>query len=302
MGTDQDESGGYQRQFNAAVSVIQNLPKNGSYKPSYDEMLRFYSYYKQATIGPCNISRPGFWDPIGRYKWDAWDKLGRMSRDDAMRAYINEMKMVAQKIINTFPLEEATPEMFEPFRTLYDVIPDMPRPPDSFLSAQAEKWKIEYGKNHNSDGENKQPTNLQSTPELQESGAHCGQGEARTTEPLAVSDGSLGSWGSGNEDFSDSLDRLSPDKCRSSLLHLSPQVVATVEALQATIRGLCQRLEGLEQALQEQQQIIRKQSHRSPKEKRSLGPAIARSQTLFFIFVWPFIVHWLLRRFYGRRS
>ena len=41
----------------------------GSYRPSYEEMLRFYSYYKQATVGPCQISRPGFWDPIGRYKW-----------------------------------------------------------------------------------------------------------------------------------------------------------------------------------------------------------------------------------------
>uniref|UniRef100_A0A803XXM5 ACB domain-containing protein n=1 Tax=Meleagris gallopavo TaxID=9103 RepID=A0A803XXM5_MELGA len=31
-------------------------------------MLKFYSFYKQATQGPCNIPRPGFWDPIGRYK------------------------------------------------------------------------------------------------------------------------------------------------------------------------------------------------------------------------------------------
>lgn len=41
----------------------------GSYRPSYEEMLRFYSYYKQATMGPCLVPRPGFWDPIGRYKW-----------------------------------------------------------------------------------------------------------------------------------------------------------------------------------------------------------------------------------------
>lgn len=42
---------------------------SGSYRPSYEEMLRFYSYYKQATMGPCLVPRPGFWDPIGRYKW-----------------------------------------------------------------------------------------------------------------------------------------------------------------------------------------------------------------------------------------
>ncbi|EAW51548.1 acyl-Coenzyme A binding domain containing 4, isoform CRA_a [Homo sapiens] len=87
-----------QKQFQAAVSVIQNLPKNGSYRPSYEEMLRFYSYYKQATMGPCLVPRPGFWDPIGRYKWDAWNSLGKMSREEAMSAYITEMKLVAQKV------------------------------------------------------------------------------------------------------------------------------------------------------------------------------------------------------------
>uniref|UniRef100_A0A8C2UBU6 Acyl-CoA binding domain containing 4 n=1 Tax=Coturnix japonica TaxID=93934 RepID=A0A8C2UBU6_COTJA len=85
-------------QFQAAVRVIQGLPRSGSYRPSYEEMLRFYSYYKQATAGRCQEPRPGFWDPIGRYKWDAWHSLGRMSREEAMAAYVAEMKKVAQKV------------------------------------------------------------------------------------------------------------------------------------------------------------------------------------------------------------
>ncbi|XP_047613836.1 acyl-CoA-binding domain-containing protein 4 isoform X1 [Phacochoerus africanus] len=122
-----------QKQFQAAVSVIQNLPKNGSYRPSYEEMLRFYSYYKQATVGPCLVPRPGFWDPIGRYKWDAWNSLGKMSREEAMSAYITEMKLVAQKVIDTVPLGEVAGDMFGYFEPLYQVIPDMPRPPETFL-------------------------------------------------------------------------------------------------------------------------------------------------------------------------
>uniref|UniRef100_A0A8C0GGW6 Acyl-CoA binding domain containing 4 n=1 Tax=Chelonoidis abingdonii TaxID=106734 RepID=A0A8C0GGW6_CHEAB len=55
-------------------------------------------YYKQATVGSCEIPRPGFWDPIGRYKWDAWNRLGKMSKEEAMAAYISEMKKVAQKV------------------------------------------------------------------------------------------------------------------------------------------------------------------------------------------------------------
>uniref|UniRef100_A0A2K6FQN4 Acyl-CoA binding domain containing 4 n=1 Tax=Propithecus coquereli TaxID=379532 RepID=A0A2K6FQN4_PROCO len=120
-------------QFQAAVSVIQNLPKNGTYRPSYEEMLRFYSYYKQATMGPCLVPRPGFWDPIGRYKWDAWNSLGKMSREEAMSAYITEMKLVAQKVIDTVPLGEVAEDMFGYFEPLYQVIPDMPRPPETFL-------------------------------------------------------------------------------------------------------------------------------------------------------------------------
>ncbi|MGH0141828.1 UNVERIFIED_CONTAM: hypothetical protein FKN15_005355 [Acipenser sinensis] len=40
-------------------------------------MLRFYSFYKQATCGPCAGPRPGFWDPIGRYKCKSKQELVR---------------------------------------------------------------------------------------------------------------------------------------------------------------------------------------------------------------------------------
>ncbi len=32
-------------------------------------MLQFYSYYKQATQGACDIARPAFWDVVGKAKW-----------------------------------------------------------------------------------------------------------------------------------------------------------------------------------------------------------------------------------------
>ncbi|XP_059386669.1 acyl-CoA-binding domain-containing protein 4 isoform X6 [Carassius carassius] len=86
------------RRFQAAVDVIQSLPKNGSYRPSYEVMLRFYGLYKQAVCGPCTASRPGFWDPVGRYKWDAWNRFGDMSRESAMSAYVDEIKKVAQEM------------------------------------------------------------------------------------------------------------------------------------------------------------------------------------------------------------
>uniref|UniRef100_A0AAV2LIU6 ACB domain-containing protein n=1 Tax=Knipowitschia caucasica TaxID=637954 RepID=A0AAV2LIU6_KNICA len=124
----------HERRFQAAVDVIHNLPKNGSYRPSYEVMLRFYSLYKQAVCGPCEVSRPGFWDPVGRYKWDAWRKLGEMKRESAMAAYVDEMKNVAQEVIDTMPMDEKTASFFHHFEPLYHVIHDMPRPPESLLT------------------------------------------------------------------------------------------------------------------------------------------------------------------------
>ncbi|KAL4717879.1 hypothetical protein ACJJTC_005724 [Scirpophaga incertulas] len=82
--------------FNAAVNVIRSLPKSGSYQPSNELMLRFYSYFKQATDGPCDKPKPGFWDVVNRAKWESWNKLGNMTRDDAMQAYVNELHKIVE--------------------------------------------------------------------------------------------------------------------------------------------------------------------------------------------------------------
>ncbi|XP_057214314.1 acyl-CoA-binding domain-containing protein 4 isoform X2 [Triplophysa rosa] len=123
-----------QRRFQAAVNVIQSLPKNGSYRPSYEVMLRFYGLYKQAVCGPCTVSRPGFWDPVGRYKWDAWKQLGDTNQETAMGAYVEEMKKVAQEVIDTMPIDEKTASFFHYFEPLYHVIHDMPRPPEALVT------------------------------------------------------------------------------------------------------------------------------------------------------------------------
>ena len=55
-----------ERKFVAAVDVIQNLPSNGPFQPSNEMKLKFYAYYKQATVGPCSAKRPSFWDLAAR--------------------------------------------------------------------------------------------------------------------------------------------------------------------------------------------------------------------------------------------
>jgi acyl-CoA-binding protein len=66
----------------------------GSYQPSHELMLRFYAYFKQATEGPCVAPRPAFWEVVKKMKWEAWNKLGNMSREEAMNNYVEELKKV----------------------------------------------------------------------------------------------------------------------------------------------------------------------------------------------------------------
>lgn len=52
------------------------------------ELLEFYSYYKQATQGKCNTVRPSWFNVTAKQKWDAWNALGDLSQEEAMRKYI----------------------------------------------------------------------------------------------------------------------------------------------------------------------------------------------------------------------
>lgn len=71
-------------EFQAAVKRV----NSSTVKVSDQVKLSFYSLYKQATVGKCNVPRPSFFDFVGKLKWDAWNKLGDMSKEDAMRKYI----------------------------------------------------------------------------------------------------------------------------------------------------------------------------------------------------------------------
>lgn len=52
--------------------------------------LMFYGLFKQATVGDVNISKPWITDRVGRAKWFAWESVQGMSKEEAMRAYIDK--------------------------------------------------------------------------------------------------------------------------------------------------------------------------------------------------------------------
>ncbi|KAL5237700.1 hypothetical protein ACI65C_005110 [Semiaphis heraclei] len=95
-----------EEKFAAAINVIRSLPKNGAYQPSKDLLLRFYAYFKQATIGPNNQPKPSFWDIINRAKWQAWYDLGDMSKENAMIKYVDELKKIVETMAYTNPVAD----------------------------------------------------------------------------------------------------------------------------------------------------------------------------------------------------
>lgn len=64
-------------------------------------MLKFYSYFKQATIGPCKEKKPAFWDVVNRVKWDSWRSLGDLPKEGAMEKYVEELKKIVETMSYT---------------------------------------------------------------------------------------------------------------------------------------------------------------------------------------------------------
>ncbi|XP_026231270.1 acyl-CoA-binding domain-containing protein 5-like isoform X1 [Anabas testudineus] len=115
MAQDEDKHS-LEAKFAAAVKVMQSLPDEGPFQPSDDMMLMFYSYYKQATLGPCDIPRPsGFWDSYGKAKWDAWSSLGNMTKEDAMRNYVEHIQL----ILETIPISDEVSELVQKLGNFY---------------------------------------------------------------------------------------------------------------------------------------------------------------------------------------
>lgn len=74
-----------QETFEKSVKEAQSLTE----RPSNEDLLLIYSLYKQATEGDNNTERPGGFDFKTAAKYNAWDKLKGMSKEDAMNQYID---------------------------------------------------------------------------------------------------------------------------------------------------------------------------------------------------------------------
>ncbi len=79
-----------EEQFSRAQERVNKLSR----RPSDLQLLELYSLYKQATMGDATGKRPGALDFKGRAKWDAWKQREGLSREEAMRQYVELVEVL----------------------------------------------------------------------------------------------------------------------------------------------------------------------------------------------------------------
>lgn len=70
----------FERAANHLKSIIGKLETK--------QLLELYAFYKQATEGPCNLPRPHWYEMQAKHKWEAWQALGDMTHETAMKSYV----------------------------------------------------------------------------------------------------------------------------------------------------------------------------------------------------------------------
>lgn len=81
-----------EKDFKDALKYVTSLPKSGGGKDlSNNTKLAFYSLFKQISEGPCKGKAPSRLNMVAYAKYDAWKKLGNMSKEDAMKKYVEAL-------------------------------------------------------------------------------------------------------------------------------------------------------------------------------------------------------------------
>ncbi len=89
----QQQSLSMSEEFNKAAQQVKDLTE----RPSNEELLDLYGYFKQTTVGDINTDRPGMFYMKDRAKWDNWESRKGTSKEDAEKKYIQMVKDLLAK-------------------------------------------------------------------------------------------------------------------------------------------------------------------------------------------------------------
>lgn len=74
-----------EEKFEAAKKRVMDLPE----KPGNEQLLQLYAFNKQATVGDINSEKPAMFDFVAAAKYNAWNAIKGMSREEAQQKYID---------------------------------------------------------------------------------------------------------------------------------------------------------------------------------------------------------------------
>jgi acyl-CoA-binding protein len=83
-----------EEEFLSAQQRVNSLSR----RPSDQDLLELYGLYKQATTGNVSGNRPGGFDFKGRAKWEAWKQREGLSREEAMKGYVEVVDRLKREI------------------------------------------------------------------------------------------------------------------------------------------------------------------------------------------------------------
>lgn len=81
MGVNEED---LEKDFLSAAEKIKSSGKN----LDNETMLKLYGYYKQGTVGDCDIECPAFWQVKEKAKWEAWSQHKGIKKTHSMKKYI----------------------------------------------------------------------------------------------------------------------------------------------------------------------------------------------------------------------
>jgi len=84
---------GLKEKFENASKEVMNLDE----RPSNEELLQLYAYYKQGTEGDVSGKRPGMINLKGRAKYDAWAELEGINEEEAQENYVKLVESLLGK-------------------------------------------------------------------------------------------------------------------------------------------------------------------------------------------------------------
>lgn len=78
-------------EFLSMFKEAADFAKSGKLVVQDDNLqLELYGYFKQAMFGPAKTQdEVAFWDYVAKAKWNAWSRLGNMSKLEAMKHYVS---------------------------------------------------------------------------------------------------------------------------------------------------------------------------------------------------------------------